>query len=356
MQKLIFGCRAFVSAIRSRGFALGLLALVTAFLAFWIVSRVRLVRIIRGSDVMTLHTALSDPADILDSLGIKLKSSDRVTTFGFHEGFFGDIEDPIAEIRIEDAVDVSILADALTYHVTVAEGSTVGDALYASGLTVRASDLIDAPTEKPLAEGDTIRLTRVDYILTTEEETIERGKTVRGTSLIKSKRSVLLEYGKNGKMLKTYEQKVVDGEPKERVLVSEDVIKKPTNDIYIVGDGSAVSPLDYGYTIENGVPTSYQKVYSNVRATGYFSKSGAGTASGRLAQVGYVAVDPKVIPYGTKLWIVGHGSSSFVYGYALAADTGGAMLSGKNFVDLYYDTYYECVLNGVKYVDVYVLE
>ena len=72
--------------------------------------------------------------------------------------------------------------------------------------------------------------------------------------------------------------------------------------------------------------------------------------------MGYVAVDPKIIPYGTKLWIVAHGNTGFVYGYALAADTGGAMLSGKNFVDLYYDTYYECVLNGLRYVDVYVLE
>lgn len=356
MQKIISGFRVFVSAIRSRGFALGLLALTTAFLAFWIISRVRLVRIIRGSDVTTVHTAIADPADVLDSLGIELSGGDRVTASGFREGFFGDMGEPVAEIRIENAVDVSILADALTYHVTVAEGSTVGDALYASGLTVRASDLINMPTEKPVEAGDSIRLTRVDYVLTTEEETIERGKTVRGTSLIKNGRTILLQYGKNGKMLKTYEQKVVDGEPKDRVLISEDVIKKPTNDLYITGDGSAISPLDYGCTIENGAPTSYQKVYTNVRATGYYARAGAGTASGRLAQVGYVAVDPKIIPYGTKLWIVGHGSSSFVYGYALAADTGGAMLSGKNFVDLYYETYSECVLNGVKYVDVYVLE
>ena len=356
MQKLRFGCRLFLSVIRSRPFALGLLAVLTAFLAIWITSRVRLIRIVRGSDVTTFHTALTDPADVLENLGIEISQGDRVTTDGFREGFFGNMEEPMAEIKIENAFDVSVLADRLTYHVTVTEGSTVGDALYAAGLTVRASDLLDAPTEKAVEEGDTIRLTRVDYVLTTEEETIERGTTVRGTSLIKNGRTVLLQYGKNGTMLKTYEQKIVDGEKKERILISEDVIKKPTNDLYITGDGSAISPLDYGCTIENGAPTSYTTLYSNVRATGYYARAGAGTASGRLAQVGYVAVDPKIIPYGTKLWIVGHGSSSFVYGYALAADTGGAMLSGKNFVDLYYETYSECVLNGLKYVDVYVLE
>lgn len=167
---------------------------------------------------------------------------------------------------------------------------------------------------------------------------------------------MLLSYGKNGTLLKTYEQKIVDGVMEDKVLVSEDVIKKATDDKYVVGDGSVISPLDYGYNIVNGVPSSYTKVYENVRATGYYAPPGAGTATGRLAQVGYVAVDPKIVPYGTKMWIVAHGNTGFVYGYALAADTGGAMLSGKNFVDLYYDTYYECVLNGLRYVDVYILE
>ena len=237
-----------------------------------------------------------------------------------------------------------------------AEGDTVADALYASGLEVRGTDYISASAEKTVEPGDSIKITRVDYVITTEEETIPRGQTYRGTSLISGGKTVLLSYGKNGTLLKTYEQKIVDGVMEDMTLVSEDVIKKAGNDTYIVGDGSAVSPLDYGYTITNGVPSSYKAVYENVRATGYYAPAGAGTASGRLAQVGYVAVNPKVIPYGTKLWIVAHGNTGFVYGYALAADTGGAMLSGKNFVDLYYDTYYECVLNGLRYVDVYVLE
>ena len=357
MQKILSGAKGLVSGLKPRHFIIAFFALFLAFVMLWSFSRIKTVTVDVDGEKTVLTTALVSPYDILDKLEIEIKPDDRVSITGFDTaGFFGTLGNNKAEIRIQSAVNVEIVADELRYHVTVSEGDTVADALEISGLTVREHDFLNVEEEKTLDEGDNIKLTRVDYIITTEEETIQREKTVRGTSLLKSNREVLLSYGKNGTKLKTYEQKVVDGVYQEKVLVSEEVIKKPINDIYVIGDGSAISPLDYGFEIVNGVPTSYEKVYSNVRATGYYAPYGAGTATGRLAQVGYVAVDPKVIPYGTKMWIVAHGNTGFVYGYALAADTGGAMLSGKNFVDLYYDTYYECVLNGLRRVDVYILK
>lgn len=356
MRKLLAGAICVISALKSRGFAIAVFSAATAFLLCWIPSRVKTVKVDWDGDVKTVHTAVCDPAEILDRMDIEPGRDDVVTYSGFESsGFFGDYAETTAEISIRSAFDIEIEADKLRYHVLAAEGDTVADALYASGLEVRGTDYISASAEKTVEPGDSIKITRVDYIITTEEETIPRGQTYRGTSLISGGKTVLLSYGKNGTLLKTYEQKIVDGVMEDMTLVSEDVIKKASDDTYIVGDGSAISPLDYGYSIVNGVPSSYTAVYENVRATGYYAPAGSGTASGRRAQVGYVAVDPKIIPYGTKLWIVAHGNSGFVYGYALAADTGGAMLSGKNFVDLYYDTYYECVLNGLRYVDVYVL-
>ena len=46
----------------------------------------------------------------------------------------------------------------------------------------------------------------------------------------------------------------------------------------------------------------------------------------------------------------------FVYGYAYAADTGAAMLQGKAFIDLYYETYDESVASAVIPVTVYLLD
>ena len=357
MQKKVSNAEGLLSGLKPSHFIIAFFALFVAFVLLWSASRIKEVTIDIDGEKTTVVTALADPKRLLEKQGIETEPEDRVTVTGFGKGgFFGELGQNKAEIRIQSAVDVEIVADKLTYHVTVAEGDTVGDALDISGLEVREHDFLNMEETKKLEDGDDIKLTRVDYIITTEEETIPRGKTVRGTSLISGNRTVLLSYGKNGTLLKTYEQRVVDGVYEEKVLVSEETIKRATDDIYVTGDGSAISPLDYGFEIVNGVPTEYEKVYEKVRATGYYAPYGAGTATGRLAPVGYVAVDPKIVPYGTKMWIVAHGNTGFVYGYALAADTGGAMLSGKNFVDLYYETYYECVLNGLRYVDVYILE
>ncbi len=357
MQKILSKAEVLVSKLRPRHLIIAIFVLLLVFIMLWSASRIKNVTVDIDGEKQTVVTALADPYRVLEELEIELEPEDRVIITGFGKGgFFGELGQNEAEIKIQRAVNVEVSADSLKYHVTVAEGDTVSDVLELSGLEIREHDFLNVDENKKVDEGDDIKLTRVDYIITTEEETVQRGETIRGTSLLSTSRPVIISYGKNGTKLKTFEQKVVDGVYHEKELVSEEIIKKPINDIYLVGDGSAISPLDYGFEIVDGVPTTYEKVFSNVRATGYYAPYGAGTATGRLAQVGYVAVDPKIIPYGTKMWIVAHGNTGFVYGYALAADTGGAMLSGKNFVDLYYETYYECVLNGLRRVDVYILE
>ena len=82
---------------------------------------------------------------------------------------------------------------------------------------------------------------------------------------------------------------------------------------------------------------------------------GGTTASGLPAAVGNVAVNPNVIPYGTRLYICSP-DGSFVYGYAVAADTGGAFLYGDYLADLYYDTLSDCYSFGIRTMNVYILD
>lgn len=357
MQDSLSKAKSLFLKLKPRHLVMAFFGILVLFLGLWVASRIKLVTVDVDGKITQITTALADPYRVLEKLEIEVSPYDRVTYTGIGKpGIFGELGQNRAEIKISRAVNLTVNADRLKYHITVAKGDSIGNALDVAGLEVREHDIIDTDQNKKVAEGDNVNITRVDYIITTEEETIQRDKNYRGTSLLKDGKTAFISYGKNGVLLKTYEQKVVDGVYEERVLVSEEVIKKATDDQYVIGDGSVISPLDYGFNIVNGVPTEYVKKYERVRATGYYAPYGAGTATGRLAQVGYVAVDPKIIPYGTKMWIVAHGNTGFTYGYALAADTGGAMLSGKNFVDLYYSSYYECVLNGLRYVDVYILE
>ena len=86
-----------------------------------------------------------------------------------------------------------------------------------------------------------------------------------------------------------------------------------------------------------------------MEATAYIPSDGDGngiTATGMVAQHGVVAVDPNVIPLGTRVYIPG-------YGEAIAADTGGAIYGDR--IDLCMDSYGEAMQFGRRYVTVYVL-
>ena len=83
-----------------------------------------------------------------------------------------------------------------------------------------------------------------------------------------------------------------------------------------------------------------------MEATAY-TWTGNRTASGTWPAVGTAAVDPKVIPLGTKLYIEG-------YGPAVALDTGGD-IQGQ-IIDLYMDSYQECIEWGRRQVEVRVME
>ena len=71
------------------------------------------------------------------------------------------------------------------------------------------------------------------------------------------------------------------------------------------------------------------------------------------AQYGVVAVDTRVIPLGTRLYIEA-ADGSWVYGSAVAGDTGGAIRGNK--VDLFFNTRQECLNFGRRTARVYILE
>lgn len=105
-------------------------------------------------------------------------------------------------------------------------------------------------------------------------------------------------------------------------------------------------------TLKDGTVLKYSGVRS-MSATAYTTGHGGvgtRTASGTAVHVGSVAVDKSVIPLGTRMYIVA--GDSLVYGLAVAEDTG---VKGSK-IDLYYDTYEECIQFGRRTCTVYILE
>ena len=76
------------------------------------------------------------------------------------------------------------------------------------------------------------------------------------------------------------------------------------------------------------------------------------TATMTRVRIGTVAIDPKVIPYGTRMFIVTN-DNQYVYGIATAEDCGGGIKGDR--IDLYFPTKKECFAFGVRQVTVYFL-
>lgn len=103
-------------------------------------------------------------------------------------------------------------------------------------------------------------------------------------------------------------------------------------------------------TTSSGEVLSYVDCLT-VEATAY--TGGGTTATGTPARYGAIAVDPKVIPYGTKMYIVSE-DGNWIYGEATAEDCGGAIKG--NIIDLYFDSYNTCIQFGRRNCTVYILE
>lgn len=149
------------------------------------------------------------------------------------------------------------------------------------------------------------------------------------------------------------------GENEEQRLLLAEVVTNTMADIADIEDmqglqdGEAVEEPEFIEEINNvadidGEPSNYSSVMS-MEATAYLPTDGSSTgttATGIPATYGIVAVDPRVIPLGTRVFIPG-------YGEALAADTGGAIKGYK--IDLCMESYAECMNFGRRNVTVYVL-
>lgn len=79
----------------------------------------------------------------------------------------------------------------------------------------------------------------------------------------------------------------------------------------------------------------------------YDDGNGQYTSGGTFLRKGIIAVDPSIIPLGTRVYVAG-------YGYAIADDTGGSIRGNK--IDLAYDSHSEAIQFGRRNVTVYLLD
>lgn len=269
-------------------------------------------------------------------------------------------------VRLQNAYHITVTADGITQEITVGEG-TVSDALNEASVILDSDDEVVPTADTVLYDAMSITVLRIEYTERTQTETVNYSKkTVKSDELFVGTTKVT-QQGSNGSKQVTYRDRIVNGEYESSTVVSETVIQPAVDKITTVGTkekprtvaslkngGAAISELNppSSLTVENGAPTSYKRVVTG-KAAAYTASPSAKTASGRTVKPGYIAVDPNQFPYGTEMWIVS--TDGIVYGYCIAADTGGFVKKGKFTVDLFMNSESQCKQWGSRDVIIYVL-
>lgn len=326
------------------------------------------VTIIDGEKTIELNTHRTTAEEILRDAEINLLMGDKAELKTNAAG--------ATVLTISRAFPVYVTVGAQTKMVSMV-GGTVADALAEAGVVLDENSVCNLKPETVLTKETYIDVVSVKYITESYEESIPyTAKVEYSSNLEKGKKKVT--GGVNGTRVVTVKKTYKNGVVAETETLSTTVTKPAVAKVTVIGTKTASKKTTTKKTNSNGtkpyssinpistlkapssltltssgVPTSYKKKVV-VEATAYTDHSGTRCSTGVLPQTGYIAVNPKVIPYGTKMFIVSK-DGKYVYGYAIAADTGGFIKKRPNNVDLFFNTKNECRQFGRRDVVIYFL-
>lgn len=251
-------------------------------------------------------------------------------------------------VQITRAKRVFISADGKRRMEDLNEG-TVEDALKAAGITLGENDTVTPAMDTALTNGMRIRVVRIRTEEVTENEAVAYSTVYEDTEELYEGETETKTEGVEGEAKVTYTVTYADGEEENRVVKTKEVLKEAKSAVVLRGTKEKQNV----FTDASGAPSSFEYSLTG-SCTAYYAPAGAVTSIGATPQVGYVAVDPNRIPYGSLLYITAV-DGSWTYGYCYAMDTGGAAMCGDIVADLYYDTLEDCTAFGRRDMIVYVV-
>ena len=284
----------------------------------------------------TVFTYEKTVGDFLEKEGIVLKNKDLVS--------------PSLDKAIDKDMKI-VISSPKSYHIkdgkktliAEASGYTVADVLDNLDIKLNKLDRVSLPLDEIAKEGMEIKIDRV--VVENIENKIEipfETESRENKDMFEGEKKVITK-GEVGQKTESLKNTYVNGVLETTEVLKSEITKDPVKEVVEVGT-------------KKGTVAPNEKNAKRVivmQATAYDPTAGSKTAMGTRARVGAVAVDPKVIPLGSKLYIESiDGFAS--YGYATAEDTGGAIKGNR--IDLFYDSNAEANRFGRRNVKVYVLD
>jgi uncharacterized protein YabE (DUF348 family) len=260
--------------------------------------------VILKGEQLNFHTATATLGQALWESGIHLHAKDNA------EPNIDTLVDKPLKVTIQPSSKIEFqLSDRNIIERTSA--STVGKALSEIGLPLQGLDYSLPPEDISLPPDGKIQVMRVQEEIITETSSIPIETQYQPASDVSIDNQQIIQSGEFGILAQRIRIRYENDIEVERITESEYVSKEPSP--RIIGYGTKIEP--HTVSTPDG-PVQYWRAL-DMYAVSYNPTSAGGTttATGLPLQKGVAAIDPRYVPYGTRLYIPG-------YGEAVAADTG----------------------------------
>ena len=292
-----------------------------------------------SQSVLTVYGTV---AEFLQERGIDLHEKDKINFPPSAKLYDGRM------IEIQRSFDLEIYIDDDPVIYRIAPDSKVGNLLAEIKEMTGLDYNPGFPLTTPITPDSNLRFYSLGRKTLVETKYIEHNTEIILTDELTLGEKEVKTPGQDGVMKLTYTVFTENNKETSRILERTVTVKKPVNRVERHG---IKLPLpddpEKGYLLKlvmeaTAYSLDYESTKKNPGDPGYGI-----TKSGMAAVFGVVAVDPTVIPLGSKLYVDG-------YGMAIAADIGSAIKGNR--IDLFFETVEEALQYGRKTIDVYVLE
>jgi len=320
------------------------LVLTVAAIILTTVCSAHTVSIYDGRSSYSVLTLSANPEVILSKVNLAKEDYEVVS---FKNGIFA------GKIEIVYLVPLTVKKGDEVKTYVVREGR-LSNLLADAGIDLDEHDIVSLSLNYYVDKATEVEITDVEFVtvITTENvpsESKESVKTKTITTCVKYVNGVATEVVSTSEKISSYtiEQNTIE---------ETKTPQYSANASYPASSVPCISTLDAPDSLlldKSGKPIEYVSK-TTLRATAY-THTGNRCSTGVYPQPGCVAVDPKEIPYGTKMYIVS-ADGKYVYGYAIAADTGGFINGTRTDIDLFLDTESQCKEFGRRDVVVYFVK
>ncbi|MFE8704023.1 ubiquitin-like domain-containing protein [Cytobacillus sp. FJAT-54145] len=297
------------------------------------------VQMVEGNEKKTVWTTADTVEEFLKEQKISLNEHDKV-----QPELDTEIKSEL-QIQVDKAFSLTLVNGGKEQQVW-STSTTVADFLLHQGITLNELDRVEPKLEETLKENAVVNVIRVEKVTDVVEEPINFAVVTKKDHNLSKGTEKTITTGQEGLVSKEYEVILENGKEVSRKLLKENTVKEKIDKVVAVG--TKVS----SQTVSRGTGNVSKEFYvSSTAFTAHCNGCSGITSTGINLRANpnlkVIAVDPSVIPLGTKVYVEG-------YGYAVAGDTGSAIRGNK--IDVFFATKAEAYRWGRKTVKIKILE